>query len=125
MPAIYQPPGPEYTDLGKTCYLAPFGQKVAFYGKTGRTHWAISKIPDPTILIVEAARDRAVEWTKPVDLPFDENDPWTGLHDSRERGLMVLYLDGAVREVPVSTANNVLRALFSIRSSERVPAEFR
>jgi hypothetical protein len=114
MPDMYQPPAGEYKDTGKTCYLAPVGEKVAFNGSKGRSSWTVGHYPDRTILVVEAARDPAVEWTKPSDLPFDENDPWAGLRDSRDRGLMVLYLDGGVEEIPTSTPNDALNRLFFI-----------
>jgi len=114
MPDIFQPPSGEYQDNGKTSFVVPVAQKVAASGTEGRSSPEINRWGQKRVLIVEAARDGAVEWTKPADLLVDENDPWAGLRDTRGRGLVVAFTDGSTDEIPASTPNNTLNALLLI-----------
>jgi len=77
-----------------------------------------------TILVVEAAPERAVEWTRPDDLVIDLSDPAAGLFGTREGGVLAGFADGAVKFIPQSTGKDVLHALFTINGGETVPANF-
>lgn len=64
-----------------------------------------------TIMVVEADRDRAVHWVKPHDLKFDPANPKAGLGQVRSGGFIVVMGDGAVRFLPSSIDDDVLRKL--------------
>ena len=56
---------------GKTTYLVPTADGTAFGGKEGLTIANITDGTSNTIMIVEAAPEKAVIWTKPDDLKVD------------------------------------------------------
>ncbi|WP_162273197.1 DUF1559 domain-containing protein [Rubripirellula obstinata] len=53
-----------------------------------------------TVLAVQAGKDVAVPWTKPADITFDPQDPYSGLGDIGDR-LPVLFADGGTSWLPI------------------------
>ena len=49
-----------------------------------------------TVMAVQASDAKAVIWTKPDDLPYDERDPLAGLIGLRVGGFDALLCDGSV-----------------------------
>ncbi len=124
MPTVYGWPFDKRVPRGKTCILAPVGEKLAFDGTRERSFADFSDGLSNTILVVEAAPDRAVEWTRPSDFELDDNDPAAGLFGHREGGVLAAFADGSVKFIPETTSKDVLHALFTINGGEKVPADF-
>ena len=124
MPNVYRSPRGKNLGFGKTAMLVPLGEREAFYGRQQRKLTDFTDGTSNTILVVEAAPDRAVEWTKPDDLPFDEGDPAAGLFGQRDGGFLAAFADGAVKFIPQSIDKNILRALFTINGGETIPPDF-
>src|SRR5207248_5831864 len=101
IPKVYISPSlPGLTEEGKTIYVVPAGPGTAFAGKEGIP---IAKITDGlsnTILALEADADRAVIWTKPVDVQVNLKEPARGLRRHGDRGFLALFFDGSVRMLP-------------------------
>jgi type II secretory pathway pseudopilin PulG len=124
MPNVYRSPRGKNLGFGKTAMLVPLGQREAFYGRQQRKLRDFSDGTSNTILVVEAAPDRAVEWTKPDDLPFDEGDAAAGLFGQRDGGFLAAFADGTVKFIPQSIDKNILLALFTINGGETIPPDF-
>jgi hypothetical protein len=124
IPPAFMSPGMKQLPRGKTCVLAPVGDKLAFDQTDGRTLADFTDGLSNTIMIVEAAPDRAVEWTRPRDFELDENEPAAGLFGQRKGGALAAFADGSVKFIPQTTAKDVLHALFTINGGEKVPADF-
>jgi Protein of unknown function (DUF1559) len=124
MPSAYRSPFGKVVGFNKTAMLAPIGQSAAFFGREGRKLADFTDGTSNTILIVEAAPERAVEWTTPDDLTIDEANPTAGLFGNREGGFLAAFADGPVKFIPQSTDANLLRALFTINGGETIPPDF-
>jgi len=77
MPDVFASPAKPAEKSGETRYLAPVGPGTIFAARA--TPWSLEEISAndgtfATILLVEAAADKAVPWTKPADLAIDEQD---------------------------------------------------
>ena len=67
-----------------------------------------------TIFVVEADIDKAVIWTQPVDLLFNETDPSDGMGEAFASGFAASFADGSVRFIqdcisPETLGNLLLR----------------
>ncbi|HEV3418374.1 MAG TPA: DUF1559 domain-containing protein, partial [Pirellulales bacterium] len=126
MPAVYRSPfGKPLGEFNRTTMLVPVGTKFAFFGQHGRKLADFTDGLSQTILVVEAAPDRAVQWTKPDDLAIDESDPSAGLFGERDGGFMAAMADGDVKFIPQAASKRALRALFTINGGDQVPLDFR
>gem|GEM_PF-2760339 len=123
VPFIYQSSGRSLPH-GKTCILGAVGDNFAFDATSGRSFADFKDGLSNTIILVEAAPDRAVEWTRPSDLEVDENNPSDGLFGHREGGVLAAFADGSVKFIPQTTSKDVLKALFTINGGETVPTNF-
>jgi prepilin-type processing-associated H-X9-DG protein len=100
MPAVFRSPaqsGPPGD--GKTVYLVPRGASTMFPGAKGVALAEILDGTSNTIMVVEAAPDRAVEWTRPDD--WDTGPGKVPTADfpfgAYSEGTNVAFADGAVR----------------------------
>lgn len=112
MPAVYRVPGSKPGD-GKTAYLTMRDANTMFPVKLEKSR--IADITDGTvntIMVVEAAEDQAVVWTKPDDLNFDAKNPRRGLFGRRRGGFLAVMGDGSVRFFPDSLSDETIRRLF-------------
>lgn len=79
-----------------------------------------------TVLIAESRR--AVPWTKPDEIPFDDAlgpDGLGGSHGFRKNGFAAAFADGTVRFIRPSIDPRVLRALLTRDGGESIsPGEF-
>jgi len=121
MPKAFADPFGKVNKPGHTRYVAPLGPKYIFTGRP--TGIRIADIPDGTsntIMIVEAAPEKAVVWTKPDDLELDAKDPVAGLVVKKGPGFDALLADGSVRFIPKNIAQTTLRALFTRNGGEAI-----
>lgn len=120
MPDVYRNGNWLLEREGKTTYLAPIGESTVFSGREGTSIRDITDGTSNTILVVDAADDRAVVWTRPADWEFDPALPMQGLTGKFERGFAVLLCDGSVRFLNAMIKPETLRALFTRKGGELV-----
>jgi hypothetical protein len=125
MPDLFKVPGGKKTDDYTTSYVVPVGESTAFpKGKAGETKGigfgAISDGTSNTIMIVEAAPEKAVVWTKPDDWKYEPKKPKQGLVGHRPRGFLAALCDGSVRMISEKIEEETLKALFSRDGGEVV-----
>jgi hypothetical protein len=140
MPKIYESPisrpGRKPLPAGRTCYLAVVGPETMFPPPGGS--WGGTPLPgglpyqvglplasttdglSNTIMVVEAAPEEAVIWTRPDDWAFDPLLPKAGLIGHRERGFQALFGDGSVRVMPGSVSDETLRRLFNRHDGQSI-----
>jgi len=100
MPRIFMGNDQKLNKDGKTTYLLPAG-KGTLSPDDGKKQ-TLTEIADGasnTIFAVVADAERAVVWTKPTDLPFDQKDPLKGLVRPGEDGIDILMADGSVKRL--------------------------
>ena len=95
MPAIYAAPGSKVASEFKTVYLTPRGKNTAFPGEKPTRIKDITDGTSKTMMVVEAADERAVIWTKPDDYDVDEKNPSAGLVGLRPGEFLSVFCDGA------------------------------
>jgi hypothetical protein len=136
MPAIYKVPSSRPIAVGvpagkskeearelmeferfKTSYLVPAGERTMFpKGKAGSRGTRLAQIVDGlsnTIMIVEAAPDKALIWTKPDDWQFNPDKPTEGLFGYRPNGFLAALGDGSVRTVSRTLPAGTIKAMFT------------
>jgi len=129
MPQVFQTPGRPRD--GKTSYLAPLSKSTMFPGVEGVHR---SEITDPvanTVALVQAAPDRAVEWTRPDDLKFDAAVPMEGLGGLQitgdtvglRDGIPALFADGAVRLLKWNLPPKDMAGFFTRAGGESPPKD--
>lgn len=121
MPELYQ--GAGVTRPGYTTIMAFSGKRTPFEHVQSPT---LSEIPDGTentILCVQAGPDKAVPWTKPVDLAFDFEDPWRVVGKLEYNMLLVLMMDGSARWIPRTMPAHEFAKLIDPDDSGRIRAE--
>ncbi len=119
IPDVLEPATDQKIELGKTCYLLPVGPGTIFEKAEGAKFQDIKDGTSNTILIVEAAPDRAVEWTRPDDWQFDPQNPNQGLIGLRPNGFAAAFADGSVRGALGKTDSPAnLRRMFQMADGE-------
>ena len=114
MPAVYRSPLLGDRRPGRTTYLAPVGEHLAFAPEGQRRMPA--DFPDGTsntILLVDAADERAVDWTRPEDLAVDLKDPRKGLVGHYPTFFLAALADGSVHAILKTISEATLRAAFT------------
>ena len=56
-------------------------------------------------MVLAVGPDKAIEWTKPGPLPIDVDDV-TSSFGTLQKVIIVLFADGAVRDIPLSMEND-------------------
>ena len=79
----------------KTNYLAPHGPGTAWHGIRGRDPLSFADGADTTLVLIEADESSAVPWTKPEDLPIDEQTK-SRLGNLRGEGFLAAFGSGYV-----------------------------
>jgi serine/threonine protein kinase len=108
---------------GMTNYLTVRGKDTAFPGKDGIKIMDIRDGTSNTIMLVEADNSKAVPWTKPEDLPYDEKNPSAGLGGLFSGGFNAAMCDGSARFIPSTIDAETLRRLFNRSDGEPVDLE--
>jgi hypothetical protein len=125
MPDSYRCPASRLAG-GMTTYLLARGNRAAFAPRPGGSTRLVEGDPATTILLVEADENCAVIWTKPEDLEYDPADPGAGLGRLHTAGFFTapgcfaLFANGDVRFLPATADEELLRALLSSDSREKV-----
>ncbi|MFZ5829910.1 MAG: DUF1559 domain-containing protein [Planctomycetota bacterium] len=104
---------------GKTTYATVRGEDTVFPGKDGVKFSQIGDGTSSTVLTVEVADDKAMEWTKPDDFEYDPENPAKGLA-RRRGGYLFGFADGSVRRVSPEVGKDWLKAVFTKDGGEAV-----
>jgi len=120
MPKMYLSSGNSEVNIAfKTTFLAPVSKETVFSPAGGVMKNAISDGLSNTILVADVDDDFAMEWTRPVDLNVNAQNPALGLTNSNPAGFMALFCDGSVKVAPNRPLPNVW-AMFTIGGGEQV-----
>jgi prepilin-type processing-associated H-X9-DG protein len=121
MPAIYQHPGFDSPSPGLTLYQAVAGPGCAFEGNEGTTLKSFTDGTSRTIVVVEAAKSKAVPWTKPEDWEMDPKNPLRGLGGIFPGGVFnALFADGHVDAISDTINPAIFKALLTRNGGEAV-----
>jgi hypothetical protein len=121
MPAEFRSPRSKAA-RGFASYLVPVGGGALYSSMKDQP--TIKDITDglsQTIMTIEVDDAHAVIWTKPVDLPFDPQDPRKGLDASYETGYPVGMCDGSARILPKTIDAKDLKALITRAAGDVSP----
>jgi len=121
MPVVFASPDPQ-SPTGKTRYQALAGPETVFPGNKNLTFAGVSDGTSNTILLVEAAPEFAVEWTKPQDLKFDAQKPFAGVATPRGMFLAV-FCDGSARRLSLGMPAETMKALATRAGGEAMDYE--
>src|SRR5262249_27537832 len=122
MPSVFKSPNVELGE-GKTCYLLPMiseGPYATMFpkragaraGQGATTFGSVTDGLSHTIMIVEAAPEKAVVWTKPDDWEVDLKKPKEGLFGARKS--FALAARGDASDIRISekvSGETLLKAL--------------
>ena len=130
MPDVFGLPGQEAD--GKTSVFVLLGDRTLFGESVstdrdvpmrGSGYRDILDGTMHTILAVWAAGDKAIPWTKPVDLTLDPADPVGSLGDLPDEGICVVMFDGTVHVLSRNIAPDRFIAFSTSRGGERVAVQ--
>lgn len=71
MPPVFSSETLDLNLAGKTTFLVPVGEGTVFHGREGVPIHAITDGTSNTFMVIQAAPEQAVIWTKPEDLTVD------------------------------------------------------
>jgi hypothetical protein len=122
MPAAYRPESEKLAAGHRTTFLAPAGNVTMFPPGRGVRVAEVTDGTSQTALLVDAADDRAVEWTRPDDLKVDEKDASLPKALSTRYGgqYLVGLADGGARFLPGAFPAASLWALLTRGGAEVV-----
>ncbi|MGP0067269.1 MAG: sigma-70 family RNA polymerase sigma factor [Isosphaeraceae bacterium] len=121
MPAVYAPVVHKVEAKHSTYYQVFVGPGALFEGNEGTRIPAIRDGAAFTVMVVEAAKP--VPWTKPEDLPFDEEKPLPELGGLFADGFTVVYADASARFLSKKIKPEILRALITRNGGERINSD--
>ena len=119
MPRTYRSPA-STAKPDMTNYLTLRGKDTAFPGKDGISMRDITDGVSHTIMLVEADDSKAVPWTKPDDLAYDEKNPSAGLGGLFPGGFNAAFCDGSIHFIGRTIDAETLRRLFNIHDGQVV-----
>ncbi|HTN74005.1 MAG TPA: DUF1559 domain-containing protein [Pirellulaceae bacterium] len=118
---------PEYQSLagenGLTSYLAIVGPDAAFQVDRVRSPSQYTDGLTSTVMVVEAASQRAVPWTAPHDLLLKKEDFDICLLEREATAKLAITGAGRVVSIAPQTTPDELRAMFTVAAGDTFPAE--
>jgi hypothetical protein len=121
MPEIYaSSSGDEADEPGHTRILGVSGPGTLLEGTAGKGFAAITDGMSNTVVVVEAAADHSVPWTKPEDLDIADEEALQNLLSAGENGFLALFADGRVATLNPGIGMETLRNLFTIADGNPV-----
>ncbi len=119
MPDIFQTEG--VNQAGYTSIMTLSGEGTPFTGGKGPQ---IRNFVDGTgnvILCVQAGPDKAVPWTQPVDLPFNQANPVSVLGQTSRGAFLCIMADGSIRKIPAGISPQTLKNAIQHNDGQVVP----
>jgi prepilin-type processing-associated H-X9-DG protein len=121
MPAVFK--HQKLDKPGVTVYQAVVGKGFAFEGSEGTKLASFTDGTSRTILVVEAAPERAVPWTKPGDWSPDLSDPTVGLGGLAASNVAnFVFADAHVESIAKPIDAKLFKALLTRNGGEPIPA---
>jgi hypothetical protein len=119
MPDVFRSSRMKVKKAGMTTFLAPVGEGLMFTGTAQGSKIAdITDGTSNTIMLVDAADEQAVVWTKPDDLKVDPNAPFKGLLGHYPGFFLAAFADGSQHAIPKNLPPKTLWALFTRSGGE-------
>ncbi|WP_417377796.1 DUF1559 domain-containing protein [Gimesia sp.] len=107
MPDIYQAEG--VNQAGYTPIMTFSGEGTPFTGGRGPQIRKFTDGATNVILCVLAGADKAVPWTQPVDLPFNQANPVSVLGQTSRGAFLCIMADGSIKKIPAGIAPQTLK----------------
>jgi hypothetical protein len=121
IPQVYASASPAgSSEPGHTRILGVSGAGTLLEGTEGKSIATITDGSSNTVIVVEAAPDQSVPWTKPEDLDISNEEALQTLLSAAEHGFLALFGDGSVRTLSPSIGMETLRNLFTIADGNPV-----
>jgi hypothetical protein len=103
----------------RTVYLAPQGPNTAL-GSGERVRFRdITDGTSQTIALIETGPERAVPWTKPVDLTIDADDP-VGSVAVDKGTFQVVFCDGSVQSISTAISADIFKWMIQINDGHPI-----
>jgi hypothetical protein len=118
MPAVFR--SQALGEANQTVFQSFIGSGTFLDGRKGLHLKDFTDGTSNTLMVAEVNADRAVVWTKPADLNFDEADPMQGLGSIRPGGFQAVFVDGAVRMISAEIKLETLRRLILRNDGEAI-----
>jgi hypothetical protein len=118
--AVYRDPSAELKP-GTTTYLMP-NSAGTIGGQSALRFQDILDGTSNTLMVVNAAPERAVIWTKPDDLTVTQENPFAGITTATRKKFEAALCDGSVRVISDATDPKTLWLLFQI--NDRTPIDY-
>ncbi len=120
IPKVFRSSGARNQVPGVTTFLVPVGKEVAFTGEA-KGRQMVKEFTDGTsntILLVDAAGERGVIWTRPDDLAIDPKQPKKGLNGEHAGRFLFGMADGSIKRVSKDVSDKTLWAAFTVAGGE-------
>lgn len=106
----------------KTTMMMVVGKGTAYEGEGGLAFRDFKDGTANTILLIDAGADKAVPWTKPVDIPFQPKDPIVAFGEPTfENEFLCGMVDGSVPSIPTDITPTALLGMLTRAGGDTGP----